>query len=503
VVIEGAEPGVLSDLLDGASNAPAVWAPGDERPLSYGELTAVVEELASRLASLGIEHQDRVALALPPGPEFIELVLAIASLGAAAAPLNPAYGEPEFAFYLDDLAPRAVLVPQGGLEAARRAAHSDVTIIDVTMTAGEIPRLTVQGRKPSAAAPIRAARDDVALVLHTSGTTSRPKQVPLRHRNLVASAASIARHYALSSDDVSYCAMPLFHVHGLVASTLAQLKAGGTVIVPRRVGPARFWSQLAEHGATWYSASPTLHQMVLERAPAKRPDPVRLRFARSCSSALSSELAATAEGYLDAPMLEAYGMTEASHEMSANPLPPGRRVPGSVGIPTGAEIQVVDDRGSPVAEAGVGEVVVRGPGVMDGYHANEQANAEAYYGEWFRTGDQGRIESGYLTLTGRIKEIIIRGGENISPLEVEAALLRHTAVSEAVVYAIPDAKYGHVVGAAVIANEEATESDLISHCREQLAAFKVPTVIHLVDSIPRTPTGKVQRPRMASHFGEG
>ena len=492
---------VLTDLLDAHSDALALRAPEDLRPLSCSELATVVDELATRLASLGVANGDRVAMALAPGPEFIELLLAVVALGAAAAPLNPTYGEAEFSFYLSDLEPRALLVPQGELTAARTAARGELTIIDVTTTADRAPTLTAQ--EPTARADrISPAPDDIALLLHTSGTTSRPKQVPLRHRHLMASANSIARHYQLTHDDVSYCAMPLFHVHGLIASTLAPLAAGGSVIVPRRVGPARFWSQLAEHNATWYSASPTLHQMVLERAPHKRPDGVRVRFTRSCSSALAPDLAARAESYLDAPLLEAYGMTEASHEMSANPLPPGRRVPGSVGVPTGAAIQIVDMGGTALADGSIGEVVVRGPGVMDGYHANEQANAEAYFGEWFRTGDLGCIDEGYLTLVGRIKEIIIRGGENISPLEVEEALARHPGVSEAVVYGIPDRKYGQVVGAAIVPAGEITDSELVAYCREYLADFKVPTVIHVVESIPRTPTGKVQRPRMAAHFGE-
>jgi acyl-CoA synthetase (AMP-forming)/AMP-acid ligase II len=196
-------------------------------------------------------------------------------------------------------------------------------------------------------------------------------------------------------------------------------------------------------------------------------------------------------------------MTEASHEMSANPLPPRRRIAGSVGVATGVEIGIVDARGDGVAEGESGEVVIRGPGVMSGYLANERANAESFLGEWFRTGDQGRFAGRYLMLTGRIKEIIIRGGENISPLEVEAVLLLHEAVSEAVVYGIPDAKYGQVVGAAVVPRADVTDADLVSHCRQHLAGFKAPSVVHVVDSIPRTPTGKVQRPRMAAHFGEG
>src|SRR5262245_32196867 len=309
--------GVLTDLLEGgAADAPALLAPEDPGSHSYAQLAASVEDLARRLASHGVGNGDRVALALPAGPEFVELLLAICSLGAAAAPLNPAYGEPEFAFYLDDLRPRALLLRRGELEAARRAAEPDVTLIDVEVVPGRPPELSSSAPAAAAAARVPPTADHVALLLHTSGTTSRPKQVPLRHRNLMASARAIARHYALTPDDVSYCAMPLFHVHGLVASTLAQLAAGGTVLAPRRLGPARFWSQDRKSGATWYSASPTLHHMLLERAPRSRPDDLSLRFVRSCSSAMAPELAARIESYLDVPLLEAYGMTEASHEMA-------------------------------------------------------------------------------------------------------------------------------------------------------------------------------------------
>jgi acyl-CoA synthetase (AMP-forming)/AMP-acid ligase II len=468
--------------------------------LSYGRLSASVDALAARLASLGVENGDRVALALPPGPEFLELLLAITALGAAAAPLNPAYGTSEFSFYLDDLQPRAFLLPHGELEAARSAAQDGVAIIDVTLAPGGPPELSGKGSGP--APRMSPSPDHVALLLHTSGTTSRPKQVPLRHRNLMASARAIARHYGLTPDDVSYCAMPLFHVHGLVASTLAPLAAGGAVVAPRRVGPGRFWSQLEEHNVSWYSCSPTLHHMVLERAPATRPEGVRLRFARSCSSAMSPELATRLEAYLDAPLLEAYGMTEASHEMAANPLPPARRVFGSVGVPTGAEIRIVDKSGVEVGQGDAGEVVIRGPGVMTGYLANDEANAEAFRDGWFRTGDQGRFADGYLTLVGRIKEIIIRGGENISPLEVEAAILQHPAIAEAVVYGIRDEKYGQLVAAAVVPKDELTADDVIAYCRDQLAPFKIPSVVHVVEQIPKTPTGKVQRPRMPAHFGE-
>ncbi|MFN8224275.1 MAG: AMP-binding protein [Gaiellales bacterium] len=492
----------LTALLAVESDAPALWAPGEDA-ISYRQLAETVDGLAAHLAAFGVESGDCVALALPPGPELVEILLAIGALGAAAAPLNPAYSESEFAFYLEDLRPRVLLLVEGELEAARRARRPEVGLVEVALRAGEVPGLeSADATRATGAERTIAAPDDVALLLHTSGTTSRPKQVPLRHRNLVASARSIAAHYALTAADVSYCAMPLFHVHGLVASTFAQLAAGGTVIAPRRVGPGRFWTQLVEHGVTWYSASPTLHQMLLDRAP-DHASTAALRFVRSCSAALAPELFERMEDYLGVPVLEAYGMTEASHEMAANPLPPARRVPGSVGVPTGAEIRIVDKAGVSVPDGANGEVVIRGAGVMDGYLANDAANAEAFHGAWFRTGDEGRFADGYLVLTGRLKEIIIRGGENISPHEVEAALSAHPAVGEAVAYGIPDPKYGQLVGAAIVATAETSEADVVAHCAERLAAFKVPSVIHIVEAIPKTPTGKVQRPRMAAHFGEG
>ncbi|HET8607619.1 MAG TPA: AMP-binding protein [Gaiellaceae bacterium] len=494
---------LLEALAGGPAEAPALWTPEDGAALTYGGLAAVVAELAGRLRSFGVERGERVAFALPPGPELVELLLAVSSLGAAAAPLNPAYSEPEYAFYLEDLAPRVLLLPAGELAAARAAASAGTTVVDVTQNPGGAPRLELDGRElADAGGGPAASPDDVALLLHTSGTTSRPKQVPLRHRNLVASARSIRRHYALGPEDVSYCAMPLFHVHGLVASTLAQLFAGGTVVVPRRVAPGRFWRQLVDHGVSWYSASPTFHTMLLERAPEELPAETRLRFVRSCSSALSPEFQARMESYLGVPVLQAYGMTEASHEMASNPLPPARRVPGSVGLGTGSEVAVVAPGGEPLPEGTQGEVVVRGPSVMSGYLANDKANAEAFYGEWFRTGDLGTLDGGYLHLVGRIKEIIDRGGEKVSPMEVEEALLRHPDVAEAVVYGIPDAKYGQVVGSAVVLRGGTGVDALAAHCREQVAAFKVPTVFHVVETIPKTPTGKVQRPRMAAHFGE-
>jgi acyl-CoA synthetase (AMP-forming)/AMP-acid ligase II len=366
-------------------------------------------------------------------------------------------------------------------------------------------RVEAQGWAARTAEPDPPAGGDVALMLHTSGTTGRPKRVPLRHRNLTASVANIAATYQLGPGDVSLCAMPLFHVHGLLASALSTLATGGTLVVPSPFNPLTFWPIVREHRLTWYSAVPTIHSMVLARARGERPAGTgSLRFVRSCSSALPPELMAEVERRLDAPVLEAYGMTEACHQIASNPLPPGPREPGSVGLGTGVEVAVLDEAGAPLPAGTPGQVAIKGPNVIDGYAANPQANAESFIDGWFLTGDQGVLDGrGYLTLVGRIKELINRGGEKISPREIDEVLLRHPAVAEAVAFGTPHATLGEVVAAAVVLHGDASEQDLLAHCRRQLAAFKVPSKLHVVDAIPRTATGKVQRRRVAEAIGAG
>jgi acyl-CoA synthetase (AMP-forming)/AMP-acid ligase II len=429
---------------------------------------------------------------LPDGPQFVRFVLAVTALGAAAAPLNPGYTPDEFRFYLEDLGARTVLTAAGEAGAARKGAPEGVRFLDVD--GDEFTAL-------ESASCAGAHPDDVALVLHTSGTTSRPKQVPLMHRNIAANARAITEFYGLSESDVSFCAMPLFHVHGLVASVLAALAGGGCVIVPSRFVPGRFLRFARDHGATWVSAGPTLHSMILDKLGGEKIP--TLRFTRSCSSALSAELFERCETAYGVPMVEAYGMTEASHQMSSNPLPPGERKVGSVGVPSpGVEIRIVDGNGD---DAEVGEVSIRGPGVTGGYVANPEANAQSFFGDhWFRTGDRGRFDAGgYLVLEGRIKELIIRGGENISPFEIEDVLAAHPSVADSVAFAIPDPRYGEEVGAAVVLSGESDEAQLRSWCGERLAPFKVPRRIFVLDEIPRTPTGKLQRARIGASLIEG
>jgi acyl-CoA synthetase (AMP-forming)/AMP-acid ligase II len=482
----------LLALIDRADDHPAVVAPGDS--VTFLEFHEAVERLAGQLAGAGVEPGDAVALSLPSGIEIVLAFLAIVRAGAAAAPLNPGYTAPEFHAYLDDLRPRAMLF-LGDTAASARGVCDQLGVAIIDVSEGPARALSL----PMPARPIPDPDPDaVALLLHTSGTTSKPKIVPLRQRNLAHSTRTIAAHYGLTSDDVSICVMPLFHVHGLLASTLASLHAGGTTVTRPRFSPRTFWEDTLDHGGTWYSAVPTIHQMLLGRGENEIPPRHRLRFARSCSAALPPSLQSALAERLGVPVVQAYGMTEASHQMCSNPLPPGEQRAGSVGPATGVEAAVLDENWQPVATGEAGEVAVRGRSVIDGYRNNPAANEESFRDGWFRTGDSGTISAdGYVTLSGRIKELINRGGEKISPHEVEDALSSHPSVAEAVAYAVPDERYGEQVAAAVVLRGDADAAELKRHCAERLAPFKVPATIALLDAIPKGPTGKVQRRLMA------
>jgi acyl-CoA synthetase (AMP-forming)/AMP-acid ligase II len=498
----GVTPGSnLGALLNhGAAEKAALVVP-DGPTLTYGRLRDLVEETALALLARGVEPGERIALVFPNGPEAILLFLASSLIGVSC-PLNPAYKEDEFRFYLEDTGARFLAVPPGEAAAARQALPAGGTVIEAELDqAGRMNLGNHAGGRPAGSLDA-VASEATALVLHTSGTTSRPKRVPLRHSNLVSSAQNIISSYQLSPDDVSLCIMPLFHVHGLVASTLATLGSGGTVVVPRKFNPLGFRPLVEATRPTWFSASPTPHSLILSRLQDKRPPgSERLRFIRSCSAALAPTQMRQMEDTFGVPVLEAYGMTEASHQMASNPLPPARRVPGSVGRGTGVEIAILDEAGAHLPTGSSGEVAVRGPNVIDGYENNPQANASSFSEGWFRTGDLGMLDGdGYLVLLSRIKELINRGGEKIAPREIDEALEAHPAVREAVSFGVPHPTWGEQVAVAVVVNEPVTEKELLAFCRSRLADFKVPSHLYFVDAIPKTPTGKIQRRFVAEQF---
>jgi len=488
----------LLEVLHFADSHTAVILPELGIRITYDSLRQQVLAMADALASAGIRRGDAVAIALPNGLPAIVSFLA-ASIAGTAAPLNPAYPYEEFLFFLGDTNARILLCPPVGSEFARSAAADrKIPVVSVRMTdQGEV-QLVDAATGGSAVEP---TADDIALVLHTSGSTGRPKRVPLRHFNLAVSSANIANTYALSEEDVSLCIMPLFHIHGLIGSTMATLLSGGTVIVPTKFNALSFWRTVGEHRVTWYSGVPTMHQLLLARAHQKPAEAATLRFIRSCSAPLSAELIHKIEELFGVPFVEAYGMTEAAHQMTSNPLPPRHRKAGSVGVGTGLRISIMDKEGKHLSTNQRGEVAIQGANVFRGYENNPEANARAFVEGWFRTGDEGFLdEDCYLHLTGRIKDIIIRGGENIAPHEVDEILLRHSAVAAAVTFGCAHPVLGEEVAAAVVLHEPAgaTELRLIKHCREFLAEYKCPTKIYLVKSIPTTATGKIRRRAVAA-----
>ncbi len=492
----------LDTLLDaGQASRAAVVVPGG-LTLSYEGVRAASRAFGGALVARGLAPGDRIAASFTNKPAILAAFFGAASARTTFAPLNSAYTEDEFRFYLEDIGPKAIVLEPGSVPAARAAAgalgiemiefdldgRDGSAVVDGTAETGDHDRIALDG--------------DVALFLHTSGTTSRPKGVPLTHLNLATSAANIARWYELGPADVSLCVMPLFHVHGLVFSTLAVLGAGGTVVIPEKFSAGAFWPIVRDFKVTVVSAVPTIYRTLLLRADedgAPRAGGHAIRFLRSSSAALPASEMLRIEERFGAPVIEAYSMTEASHQMCANPLR-GERRPGSVGVGAFVDVAILDEAGALQPPGTVGEVAVRGKNVTLGYHNNPQANAASFTGGWFRTGDFGVLdELGYLTLVGRLKELVNRGGEKISPVEIDDALMSHPGVAEAVAFAIPDEKYGEAVAAALVLRDPATTvDDVLAHARTRLAAFKVPTSVLIVDTIPKTATGKVQRRNVAA-----
>jgi oxalate---CoA ligase len=501
----------INALLErGADKATALSAPGGT-PLSYQALRKLASDTTTALNARGIGRNDRVAIVLDNGPEMAAAFLSIGA-GATAAPLNPSYRADEFEFYLSDLKARLLVtgseMSSPAVEVAKRLGVALVRLIPTPEKGAGSFALEFSGgianrpaEKSGAAQP-----DDIALVLHTSGTTSRPKIVPLSQRNVCASASNIGETTGFAAADRGLNIMPLFHIHGLIAGILAPLLAGGEVSCTPGFNAFKFFGWMAEVRPTWYTAVPTMHQAILSRAP-KNLDIIKdspLRFVRSSSSSLPPQVIKEVEQTFGVPLIEAYGMTEAAHQMSSNPLPPGKRKPGTVGRAAGPEVCVIDTQGNLLPSGSVGEIAIRGENVMAGYENNPKANAEAFAQSWFRTGDQGVMDAeGYVTITGRLKEIINRGGEKISPREVDEVLMDHPAVQQCVTFSVPHDKLGEDVAAVVVLREgaEASEKDLREFAAIRLADFKVPRKILFLAEIPKGATGKLQRIGLAQKLG--
>src|SRR3954447_5772585 len=505
-----AEADSVSLLLQrGAPEANAIGAP-EMAPLTYRALRDLAARTVEDLNAMGIGRGDRVAFVLANSPELAAAFVSIAA-GTAVAPLNPGYHAEEFEFYLGDLRPKALVVESGVASPARSvAARLNIPVVELrpdrSVGGGGYRLEAPAGLRGAPRSPGAAQAEDVALLLHTSGTTSRPKLVPLTQANISASARNIGATLALTPADVCLNIMPLFHVHGLMAGVLASLAAGGQVCCTPGFNALRFFHWLEEVHPTWTTGVPTMHRAILGRAE-RNPEILarrRLRFIRSSSAQLRPRLMEQLEQTFQAPVIEAYGMTEAAHQMASNPLPPRERKPGSVGMAAGPEIAIMDAQGGLVPQGESGEIVIRGPSVTKGYVENPQANAKSFTNGWFRTGDQGNLdEDGYLRINGRLKEMINRGGEKVSPLEVDVVLMEHPAVQVALTFGMPHDTLGEEVAAAVVLKEgrTATEREIRDFAGKHLVHYKVPHHVVFVSELPRGPTGKLQRIGLAQKLG--
>jgi acyl-CoA synthetase (AMP-forming)/AMP-acid ligase II/acyl carrier protein len=447
-------------------------------------------------------------MALPSGIEMAALLLGV-SCAAISVPLNPSYRENEFESFLCDMGATALVVQSGAHSPARSVAqrHRIPVIEMVPSPDAAFDLFTLQASGPISSAPQHILEpDDVALILHTSGTTAKPKRVPLTHRNVCASAFSIRETLALTCVDRCLGIMPLFHIHGLIGGLLSSLAAGASFAATPNFDSSCFFGWMKELNPTWYTAVPTIHQAIL-RCARERIETIetgRLRLIRSSSAPLPRKVMAQLEEVFKVPVIEAYGMTEASHQITSNLLPPSERKVGSVGVATRTDVAIMDNTGN-ILEAGKrGEIVLRGANVTAGYEPDE-SNNQSFINGWFHTGDLGYFDSGgYLFLSGRLKEIINRGGEKISLREIDEALLEHPGVLQAVAFAIPHASLGEDIAAAVVVRDpiETTEASMRDYLMSRLAGFKVPARLLIVDEIPKSPTGKVERAALAEIFAQ-
>ena len=472
--------------------------------LSYKDLKLFINKISKQLAGNGLSNKDRAAIVLPNGPYMASSFLAISSY-MSAAPLNPSYKSEEYEFYLKDLNPKIVLVEK----------NSDNPVVDVAKKLKiELCEINPEKDGPSGIFNIYENEteyslpdeNDESLVLHTSGTTSRPKIVPLTNKNIFSSAENISKSLNLSESDHCLNIMPLFHIHGLIAILASSMKAGASVCASNGFNAIKFLDLAKSEKINWYSGVPTMHQTILLRARrnSEIAKELKLRLIRSSSASLPPAVFKDLNDVFNCPVIEAYGMTEATHQMTSNPLPPKQQKAGFVGLPAGPEVCIMNENGDVLKQGEEGEVCIKGENVTLGYDNNEEANKTSFTNGWFRTGDQGYFDKeGYLKISGRLKEIINKGGEKISPLEVDNVLMDHPFIDQAVCFGYDDKMLGENIASAIIikSGETCSENDVLQYAQEKLAKFKIPKKIFFVEEIPKGATGKLQRNVLAKKFG--
>ena len=458
----------------------------EDRELDNAAFAAEVRRVSHALVEMGIGRGDVVAVVLPNSVELVTIMFAAWRLGAALTPVNPALTRPEVQYQLADSGARLVVADDSSLSKVEGGV-AGVCVVDELLRRDDATDVM----------PRRTELDELALMIYTGGTTGRPKGVMLDHANLVATAAMIVDWFEMTAADRCLLVLPLFHVNGIMVSVVSPLVAGGSTVIAPRFNPKTFWDLVERVRPTYFSAVPTIYAMLTGLPPEVRPDTASLRCAVCGAAPMPAAAIHAFEDRYGVRILEGYGQSEGTVVTTANPLT-GLRKPGTVGLPLpGQEVRVVGTHDEPLPPGQVGEVTVRGPNVMRGYLGKPKETAETLRGGWLHTGDLGRFdEDGYLVLVDRLKDMIIRGGENIYPKEIEDALHTHPSVLEAAVVGRPDPLFGEEPVAFVVLRPGLTvePDELIEHCQSVLAKFKVPRAVFIETNLPQTSIGKIAKP---------
>jgi len=498
----------IYDLVTSSNGRNTVFEAPNEAKTTYDELKKYIDITYVQLSSLSLNTNDKIGIVLSNSSCMAATFISIAS-NFISCPLNPLFTKEEFKFYFEDLDLKVVIIEENKSTLAREAANDlDIRIINLkSKSLNKITSLDIDITDKNLVVNNEYSDKNIAMILHTSGTTSRPKMVPLTHKNLIASAKNISHTLKLNINDKCLNIMPMFHIHGLIAATLAPIYSGGSIIIPSGFDALQFFKWINDFKPTWYTAVPTMHQTILARSERNKEiiqnNP--LKFIRSSSASLPSIVMEKLENTFKTSVIESYGMTEAAHQMTSNPLPPKKRKAGFVGIEAGPEVALLKNKKIIKKISNVeGQIIIRGDNVTEGYLNNEKANSESFYNGWFLTGDEGIFdEEGYLKISGRIKEIINRGGEKISPKEIDEILMDHEYVQQAVAFSVPHEKLGEDLSAAVVLKENTncSEEELKNYCKSRLTKFKIPRKILILSAIPKGPTGKLQRIGLADKLG--
>lgn len=481
--------------------------PEEQLDVTYGNFYEAAQQLAQYLQVQGLMQGERVALILENSVHWILAFWGIILAGGVVVPFNPKFKVAELVPLLEQAESRWMIADNQ--EAALLSDHGVnpvVTAYSSPWNQAELVVITAQGQGQSILLKANARPNDEALLLFTSGSTGRPKGVVLTHGNLLAEAAFIQQGHVLTQGDIGLSILPFFHINGLVITMLTPLFSGGRVIVPEKFRASKFWQWVKKYQVTWFSGVPTILSILIARKDSEPLDTTSLRFARSASSSLSVAVLKEFEQRFHVPVIESYGLSETGSQVATNPLPPGIRKAGSVGLPVGNDLCIVDEQGQPVPKGIQGEVVIRGENVTQGYLNNNEANQESFKQGWFYTGDLGYLdEEGYLFLVGRRKELINRAGEKISPREVDEVIYQLPEVLLAAAVGIPDPLFGEEIVAFIQLRpgEDVSEEQVIRHCKACLADFKVPKRIFYLDDFPKGPNGKIQRLKLVELYHKG